>query len=252
MDENLRHAVERSLRTMKDNLGEPLTIEDMARSAMFSKFHFARMFARATGTTPGRFLAAMRLAEAKRLLLRTDDLVADIGHQVGYQSVGTFSARFSGSVGISPRTYRRLGGRTGRIPESGAQGTGAAFALRGHVTAAQGVEFGPVFVGLFPGPIMEGVPARYTFLDRPGAYTLHDVPTGGSWHLFAHAFGYAPDGEPAPRPFLCHDGPVATRDDLTGRIAEVHLRPWRPFDPPVLLALPDMQPALGLPCSAAG
>src|ERR687887_1129758 len=101
---------------MQQNLGERLTIDDMARSAMFSKFHFSRVFQRVTGVSPGRFLSAMRLEEAKRLLLTPSLTVADISHRVGYNSVGTFSSRFRHSVGVSPTTYRQLGGNPAELP----------------------------------------------------------------------------------------------------------------------------------------
>src|SRR5919198_4395024 len=112
MDEIVKRAVERAIETMQENLGERLTIDDMARSALFSKFHFSRVFQRVTGVSPGRFLSAMRLEEAKRLLVSTSYTVSDISHRVGYKSVGTFSTRFRSSVGVSPSTYRQLGGTT--------------------------------------------------------------------------------------------------------------------------------------------
>jgi AraC-like DNA-binding protein len=251
MDETALRAVERSVATMRENLGEPLTMDDVARSAMFSKFHFTRVFQRATGVTPGRFLSAMRLCEAKRLLLATRASVADIGHQVGFQSVGTFSTRFSASVGMSPRTFRKVGGRTTRVPQSGAPGAGASFTIRGRVSVAPGVDVGPVFVGLFPGPIMEGVPVRYTLLDRPGLYTLSGVPVG-VWHLCAHSFGSTSADRRSPRPFVCHSGPMTAGGGVTGRIEELGLHRQRVLDPPVLLALPHLHAMLGTPRPVAG
>jgi len=44
----------------------------MARSAMLSRFHFARVFEKETGVPPGRFLGAVRIYQAKRLLLARD------------------------------------------------------------------------------------------------------------------------------------------------------------------------------------
>src|SRR2546430_14701048 len=95
---------------MRENLGEPLTVDDMAREALFSKFHFTRIFQRTTGVSPGRFLSALRLQQAKRLLVSTSLNVADISLRVGYNSVGTFSSRFTRSVGLCPTEYRRTGG----------------------------------------------------------------------------------------------------------------------------------------------
>ena len=95
MDDVIERAVLRVIDSMHENLGEPLTIDDMARTAMFSKFHFSRVFQRVTGLSPGRYLSAVRLQEAKRLLASTSLSVTDISHRVGYSSVGTFSSRFA-------------------------------------------------------------------------------------------------------------------------------------------------------------
>src|ERR1700754_344703 len=110
MDDVIENAVERVIRAMHDNLGDVITIDDMARTAMFSKFHFTRLFQRATGIPPGRFLSAVRMEEAKKLLLTTSLSVTEITYRVGYNSVGTFSSRFKSSVGLSPTAYRELGG----------------------------------------------------------------------------------------------------------------------------------------------
>src|SRR5687768_1524303 len=99
-------AVRRVVEAMHENLGEAFTADDMARTAVFSKYHFIRLFRQTTGVTPGRFLARLRIQEAERLLLATDLSVAEISQRVGYTSIGTFSSRFKLSVGVSPSTYR--------------------------------------------------------------------------------------------------------------------------------------------------
>ncbi|MGW3959620.1 helix-turn-helix domain-containing protein [Amycolatopsis sp. NPDC005003] len=242
MDEIVRQAVARAIVTMRDNLGERLTIDDLARAAMFSKFHFTRVFLRVTGLSPGRFLSALRLAEAKRLLTTTVISVADISHQVGYNSVGTFSARFSCSVGVSPSGYRQLRGRSPMIPERRDE-PGSGTTLRGQVRVAPEAEAGPVFVGLFAARIAEGVPARHAILPGPGPFTLADVPLG-SWYVLAHAQGTTPlDHHRTQRPFTGLAGPVTVQGGVTASLADVRLRPRQGFDPPVLLALPDLRQA---------
>jgi AraC-like DNA-binding protein len=242
MDEIVRQAVARAIMTMRDRLGDRLTIDDLARSAMFSKFHFTRVFLRATGLSPGRFLSAMRLAEAKRLLTTTKVSVADISHQVGYNSVGTFSARFSGSVGISPSGYRQLHGVAPRIADQpGDRPPGAI--VRGQLLATPPAEVGPVFVGLFPARIAEGRPVRHAVLRGPGPYALADVAPG-SWYLITHAFGAHPLDQHGARPFTGLTGPVTIQVGVTARLADVRLRPRHGFDPPVLLALPDLRSAV--------
>jgi AraC family transcriptional regulator len=229
MDEIVRRAVERAIVTMEEKLGEPLTIDDIARSASFSKFHFSRLFQKATGVSPGRFLSALRLAEAKKLLLSTTITVTDISHRVGYNSVGTFSTRFTAIVGISPAAYRRRRG-SGPVSASPDRHTGSrGTILRGTVHAPPGGVRGAVFVGLFPSRITEGRPVRHVVLDAPGAYVLHDVPDG-TWHLVAHCED--------DTGHLAHHGPVTTRSEVTATLVDLRLRPVRMFDPPVLLALP--------------
>ncbi|MBE8522963.1 helix-turn-helix transcriptional regulator [Amycolatopsis sp. H6(2020)] len=239
MDEIVRQAVARAIVTMRDNLGERLTIDDLARAAMFSKFHFTRVFLRVTGLSPGRFLSALRLAEAKHLLATTVISVADISHQVGYNSVGTFSARFSGSVGIPPSGYRQLRGRSPRIPERQAQ-PGAGATLRGQLRVSTEAEVGPVFVGLFAARIAEGAPARHAILPAPGPFVLADVPLG-SWYVLAHAYGATPLEHHTQRPFTGLTGPVTIARGVTASLADVRLRPRHGFDPPFLLALPDLR-----------
>lgn len=85
-------------------------VDEMARIAMFSKFHFTRIFTRHVGTTPGRYLMDARIRRAQHLLLMSSRTFTDVTHEVGYTSVGTFSSRFSGEVGVSPSEYRRRGG----------------------------------------------------------------------------------------------------------------------------------------------
>lgn len=249
MDEIVRQAVARAIVTMRDHLDERLTIDDLARAAVFSKFHFTRVFLRVTGLSPGRFLSALRLAEAKRLLATTRMSVADISHQVGYNSVGTFSARFSGSVGVSPSGYRQLRGTAPRLTDR-EDHSGSEATIRGQVRATSPAEVGPVFVGLFAARITEGAPARHVILPRPGPYALANVPLG-SWFVLTHAYGTKAPDDTALRPFTGLTGPLTIHRGVTASLADVGLRPRHGFDPPVLLALPDLrQPAISRPMAS--
>lgn len=101
-------AIERSIKAMWNHHADPLSLGQLAETAFYSKFHYSRMFNEATGTSPGRFLAAIRLFMAKRHLLETAASVSDITYRVGYNSLGTFTSRFTRSVGIAPTRYRFL------------------------------------------------------------------------------------------------------------------------------------------------
>lgn len=80
----------------------------MAEIASMSVYHFARVFREQTGLPPATYLAALRLSEAKRLLIETSLSVADICSKVGYNSIGTFTSRFTQVVGMSPGKFRAV------------------------------------------------------------------------------------------------------------------------------------------------
>jgi AraC-like DNA-binding protein len=89
------------------HFAEPLDLDAMARAAGFSRYHFARAFAAAYGETPGGYLTRRRIERAQDLLRSADLTVTQICHRVGFTSLGSFSARFSALVGMSPTAYRR-------------------------------------------------------------------------------------------------------------------------------------------------
>ena len=88
-------ATEQIVSWMREHLDQEISMEEMAEKAGVTPFHFLRTFRRWTGVTPALFLSALRLEEAKRLLLTTDRSVTDICFDVGYNSLGTFTTRFT-------------------------------------------------------------------------------------------------------------------------------------------------------------
>ncbi len=240
--------VERVITAMWGKLGDRITVDDLARTARFSKFHFTRVFQRATGVSPGRFLSALRLEEAKRLLIATSMSVTDISYRVGYTSVGTSTSRFTASVGVSPTRYRRNSGYVGAVDadeDCGRESTDTTVSMVIH--APEDTEVGPIFVGLFGTRIPEGRPVRCAQLDQPGPYRFEGVPSG-RWYLSAVVR--------PPRAAEAALGPVSTEDQPLVGIhgpfnvypgvpvihADVHLGPMRSTHPPILLALLETVP----------
>src|ERR1043166_2566527 len=93
-----RRAVERVIADARERLCEPISLHDMSRVAYLSAFHFNRVFHQITGLPPAKFIQAMRLDEAKRLLLNTQLSITDISFEVGYNSLSTFTRRFTQRV----------------------------------------------------------------------------------------------------------------------------------------------------------
>jgi AraC family transcriptional regulator len=102
VDRRIRLAVE----LMHAHMERELPLEEIARAAHLSPFHFARLFKKLTGATPHAYLAALRAERARQLLADTDLSVTEVGARVGYASSSHFAKAFRQSTGLSPRAYR--------------------------------------------------------------------------------------------------------------------------------------------------
>jgi AraC-like DNA-binding protein len=85
----------------------PLTIEEVAREAAMSPFHFIRRFNSLFGHTPHQFRIRGQLDRAKHLLAFGNHSITDVCLEVGFSSLGSFSDLFARRVGVPPSTYRR-------------------------------------------------------------------------------------------------------------------------------------------------
>jgi AraC family transcriptional regulator len=244
-------AVDRAIECIWERYSEPLSLTEIAESALLSRFYFARLFRDTTGITPGRFLAAIRIHHAKRLLLNTSMNITDISFAVGYNSLGSFTKYFTTSVGVSPGRFRRLSRTEGfGLPTPQPSPRTRFGAVAGTITLPEGHGNARVYVGAFRTPIVQHESAAAVIIDvpssRPSCYYLADVPEG-TWfvHAVAVADGIGPDPS-AHRTSLVggHAAVTVTADSVTS--AAVRLRRGRLSDPPVLLALPDLEPAPAL------
>ncbi|PVE10281.1 helix-turn-helix domain-containing protein [Streptomyces scopuliridis] len=179
----MRPEIESVVEVIRDRYDEDLSLCALADMARLSSFHMSRIFRQETGLPPTRFLSAVRQEVAKRKLLCTSDRVADISVQVGYSSLGSFTTRFTKSVGVPPGRFRRLAqlGQTA-IDFTAGMMDDAPFAygsFRGRVYRSDGLDDEPVFVAAIP-PL-----ARY---ERPSRCCRTEFGTGG-WNI-----EYVPEG----------------------------------------------------------
>ena len=85
---------------------DPLDLEELARVAGVSKYHFARSFEATYGETPIRYLTRRRIERAQDLLRAANLTITEICMLVGFSSLGSFSSRFTQLVGETPTAYR--------------------------------------------------------------------------------------------------------------------------------------------------
>ena len=90
------------------NLGEAITVDDMADAAGVGPCYFPRIFRQSTGHTPYKFVLQRRVERAQELLTGTDLSVVEIALAVGFSSQSHFTAAFHKATGITPAAYRRM------------------------------------------------------------------------------------------------------------------------------------------------
>jgi AraC-like DNA-binding protein len=84
----------------------PLDLSTLSAEAGLSRFHFLRLFRAAFHETPHQYLIRRRIDMAKELLVLSAKSVTDICFEVGFESLGSFSAAFHRIVGWPPSEYR--------------------------------------------------------------------------------------------------------------------------------------------------
>src|SRR5580693_9009513 len=154
----MNSAHERAIRFIYEKYSEPLSLADIANSAIISRFHFCRTFKDAIGVTPGRYLSAIRIYQAKRMLLNTPMNVTDIAFAVGYNSLGSFSNHFTDSVGISPGRFRRIS-QGGGLRPPGSRQPSRGWTVTGTIQPCVGYSGAHVYLAAFDTPIVQRQPA---------------------------------------------------------------------------------------------
>lgn len=101
--------VNRAIHHIEQNLQQVLTVEEVAASVHYSRFHFVRLFQGMTGETVYNYIRKRRLHEAARELVTTNKNILEIALDYQYQSHEAFSRSFKRSFGQCPRAYRQRG-----------------------------------------------------------------------------------------------------------------------------------------------
>ena len=88
------------------NIGDDLTLADLARVAGYSAFHFARKFTLAMGISPHRYIGRIRMETAMAQLAAGKLPLAEIALNAHFSSQASFTRAFHRATGVTPREYR--------------------------------------------------------------------------------------------------------------------------------------------------
>jgi AraC-like DNA-binding protein len=237
---------------MVANTSKAFNIDDMSRVAYISPYHFIRVFHSVTGVAPCKFLWALKLHAAKELLFASTMPIVDISMEVGYNSLGTFTRRFTQLVGLPPHRFRRLATTAdssmfedrARDPNTSSQ---PRRTISGHVRTPIGFR-GVAVVACFPTGLSQGTPLQYAWTDDNFNFRMA-YPNASSFYL--RAFG-VPEANSGRCWFTddrilrsCETAPYPVRQGCSpeNEVApEMVLRPRLVTDPPILVSLATLLP----------
>lgn len=106
---NRENPIFRSLDIIEEKILERLTVENLADSIHFSKYHYQRMFRKIVGDSVMSYVTKRKLSLAGRELLETDATVIEVALKYGYDSHEGFTRSFKAYMGVSPAEYRKYG-----------------------------------------------------------------------------------------------------------------------------------------------
>jgi AraC family transcriptional regulator len=102
---------------IQQHLDEPLQLEDLARVACFSPYHFHRVFKGMVGEPVKEYVRRLRLERAAQRLKLSPASVIDIALGAGYLSHEAFTRSFKGAFGMAPSQFRTARGvEFARVP----------------------------------------------------------------------------------------------------------------------------------------
>ena len=90
----------------RQNYARPIGVADMARVAKMSRFHFTRLFQKAWGVSPGRYLGLVRLEQSMHLVRAGGSTVKELAQQCGYSSANYFCKAFRKHFGVPPGGFK--------------------------------------------------------------------------------------------------------------------------------------------------
>jgi transcriptional regulator GlxA family with amidase domain len=87
---------------MNRNIEHPLSMEELAAAAGYSRRHLERLFRDAVGKSPGDFYRGLRLDRGRSLLSTTDLTLVEVSLACGFSTVSHFSKSFRARFGTAP------------------------------------------------------------------------------------------------------------------------------------------------------
>ncbi|MFY7803345.1 MAG: helix-turn-helix domain-containing protein [Limnoraphis robusta] len=88
------------------NYHQNIRLKEVAQAVGYSSAYLTDLVRQLTGKTVNNWIIERRIAEARRLLLETEDSIEQIALKVGYQNLNHFYSQFRNYHRTTPRSWR--------------------------------------------------------------------------------------------------------------------------------------------------
>ena len=188
---------------IQQQLDEPLSLDELARMAHFSPYHFHRVFKGMIGESVQSHIRRLRLERSATQLKSTDWPVTQIAFASGYDTPEAFTRAFRSMFGASPSRFRAT--RRQAHPDSGkTAGSGVHYRngkpLRNFTAASLAVGTMNIAIQTLPA-------RRVAFVRHVGPY----AECGSAWDTLGMFLGK--EGRLGGESLfigICHDDPEVT------------------------------------------
>lgn len=89
------------------HLGDGITVDDLADQLHCSKFYFLREFKKLMDITPYQYLMGKRLERARDRLLSSNQNIAAVGMDLGFNDQAHFTRAFKNQFGLTPGQFQK-------------------------------------------------------------------------------------------------------------------------------------------------
>lgn len=90
-----------------DHYKEDITLEDIANICSISPCYFSRVFKKELGVNFITYINKMRIDEAKKILINSNETINNISLKMGFDNCGYFIKVFKKIIGVTPKKYRQ-------------------------------------------------------------------------------------------------------------------------------------------------
>ena len=104
---NYFQMISETIEFIENNLGQNITVEELAQRYNISKFYFTRIFKALTRQNVKEYMDGRKMAEAAKKLKRTSARIIDVAFDYGFESHEAFTRKFKNFYGVTPGEYKR-------------------------------------------------------------------------------------------------------------------------------------------------